>query len=290
MTFAPPTRPTTTRPGIREFHSSRRGRFGQYGAITTHFALTGTANRRSHPALIATFPNRRLEPGSPVQWRACAAAIAEFARALKQFTRPTMTKSMKLKSQKYFLQSSSASSNSSRCGCSTVSVRSPAFRSARRSRRARRATRCAFCPNTTVGDSLSQGEMEWDLFTKIVDEMSEHHMDEVHPFLMNEPLWDKELPKKIRYIADRRKPGSKMKIKINSNASFLTDDVGKQLIESRLDKINISFHGIRPEVYEFNMGNLKFEPMLKKVVRFKEQLGRRRANRTKAPRREMVKT
>lgn len=66
MTFAPPTRPTTTRPGIREFHSSRRGRFGQYGAITTHFALTGTADRRSHPALIATFPiNLAGAPGSP---------------------------------------------------------------------------------------------------------------------------------------------------------------------------------------------------------------------------------
>ncbi|MBK6938704.1 MAG: SPASM domain-containing protein [Planctomycetes bacterium] len=131
---------------------------------------------------------------------------------------------------------------------------------------------CSFCPNTTVGDALSQGTMEWDLFTKIVDEMCAHDMQEIHPFLMNEPLWDKDLPKKIRYIADKRRPGSDLKLKINTNASLLTDDMAKQLIESGLDKLNISFHGIRPEVYEFNMGNLKFEPMVKKVLRFKEML------------------
>ena len=130
--------------------------------------------------------------------------------------------------------------------------------------------RCAFCPNTTVGDDLSQGTMDWELFTKIADELTSHPMDEIHPFLMNEPLWDKELPKKIRYLADRKHP--KTQLKINTNASFLTKETAEALIDSGLNKLNVSFHGVRPEVYEFNMGNLKFTPLLRNVLRFKEMI------------------
>lgn len=139
--------------------------------------------------------------------------------------------------------------------------------------------RCAFCPNTTVGDDLSQGTMEWDLFRKIVDEMCQHPMDEIHPFLMNEPLWDKDLPEKIRYICERKHP--KTQVKINTNASFLTQETAERLIDSGLDKLNISFHGVRPEVYEFNMGNLKYAPMLRNVLRFKELLDKRTGHKPK---------
>ncbi len=134
--------------------------------------------------------------------------------------------------------------------------------------------RCTFCPNTSVGDDLSQGTMEWPLFKKIVDELVDNDVDEIHPFLMNESLWDKEITQKVRYIADRReKRGKKTPlIKINTNASFLTKDLGQRLIESGLDKLNISFHGVRPDVYEFNMGNLKHGPLLRNVLRFKEML------------------
>ncbi len=147
--------------------------------------------------------------------------------------------------------------------------------------------RCAFCPNTTVGDDLSQGTMDWDLFRKIADELTSHDMDEIHPFLMNEPLWDKDLPEKIRYLADRKKPGTK--IKINTNASFLTEGTAKRLIDSGLDKLNVSFHGVRPEVYEYNMGNLKFTPLLRNVLRFKEMIDKS-PNRKPGLRITMVKT
>ena len=130
--------------------------------------------------------------------------------------------------------------------------------------------RCAFCPNTTVGDKLSKGTMEMDLFRKIVDELTSQPMEEIHPFLMNEPLWDKDLPEKIRYLAERKQPETI--IKINTNASFLTRETGQRLIDSGLDKLNVSFHGVRPEVYEFNMGNLKHAPLLKNVLRFKAML------------------
>jgi len=130
--------------------------------------------------------------------------------------------------------------------------------------------KCAFCPNTVVGDDLSQGTMDMELFKKIADELTKHPMDEIHPFLMNEPLWDKDLPEKIKYLVDRKHP--KTLIKINTNASFLTQETGQKLIDSGISKVNISFHGVRPEVYEFNMGNLKFTPLLRNVLRFKEML------------------
>ncbi len=133
--------------------------------------------------------------------------------------------------------------------------------------------RCAFCPNTSVGGHLSPGTMDWDLFRKIADELCSQEMDEIHVFLMNEPLLDKELPEKIRYIAERKQRCTKTKI--NTNGSLLTGDMAERLIDSGLDKINVSFHGVRPEVYEFNMGNLKYEHVLKNVLRFKEMLAAR---------------
>ncbi|MDH5297123.1 MAG: radical SAM protein, partial [Nitrospirota bacterium] len=103
--------------------------------------------------------------------------------------------------------------------------------------------RCQFCPNGHTTNRLSMGSMDEDLFRKIVNEVVQHPVRRISPYLMNEPLADPRLPDLIRYITERKRRGTSTSI--STNATYLTSDMGQRLIESGLDSLMISFHGIR---------------------------------------------
>jgi MoaA/NifB/PqqE/SkfB family radical SAM enzyme len=133
---------------------------------------------------------------------------------------------------------------------------------------------CWFCPNEETLPVLDHGDMEWDLFTKIVDEVVRHPVKRISPYLMNEPLLDKEIARKIRYIADRKPRGCR--IRINTNASKLTEAKSRELIESGLDQMHVSFHGMTKETYEKSMPRMQYERNLENVLgflRIQEELG-----------------
>jgi MoaA/NifB/PqqE/SkfB family radical SAM enzyme len=86
---------------------------------------------------------------------------------------------------------------------------------------------------------------------------------------MNEPLRDRDLGGKIKYIAEKRNSNN-FSIKVNTNASFLEGDMVESLLNSGLDRLNISFHGISKEVYEKSMKGLNYERVLANVNNFLE--------------------
>ncbi len=139
--------------------------------------------------------------------------------------------------------------------------------------------RCQFCPNGHTVNRLSMGTMSEDLFRKIVEEVVQYPVKRISPYLMNEPLADPRLPDFIRYITDRKRKDTTTSI--STNATYLTDEVGERLIESGLDSLNISFHGIYKDTYEQSMGNLDWETHLHNVNRFIELKRRRKANKLK---------
>ncbi|MEJ2201875.1 MAG: radical SAM protein, partial [Desulfuromonadaceae bacterium] len=106
---------------------------------------------------------------------------------------------------------------------------------------------CQFCPNESTLGKLSTGRMDEDLFRRIIDEAVKHPVERISPYLMNEPLADPRLPDLIRYVADRKAKSTR--IKINTNASFLDETMGERLIESGLNSLHVSFHGIRKDTY-----------------------------------------
>jgi molybdenum cofactor biosynthesis enzyme MoaA len=110
--------------------------------------------------------------------------------------------------------------------------------------------------------------MEWDLFRKIVDECLHSGIERISPYLMNEPLLDRGLPQKIRYVSDNKNERSYTKV--NTNASLLTEEMGRELIQAKLDRLNVSFHGIRRTTYEASMVGLNYEDVLQKVNSFIE--------------------
>jgi len=136
---------------------------------------------------------------------------------------------------------------------------------------------CQFCPNQNTLGKISMGRMDEELFRRIIDEAVKHPVERISPYLMNEPLLDDRLPDLIRYITDRKQKITKTRI--NTNASFLTESMGDRLIESGLDRLHVSFHGIRKETYEAGMTKLDWEKNLTNVNRFIELLRRRNARK-----------
>ena len=126
--------------------------------------------------------------------------------------------------------------------------------------------RCVFCPNSILYDKLPKGTMEWDLFRKIIDEICKYNVKRISPYLMNEPLLDRDLPRKIKYIAENKRKDTI--IKINTNGSLLDDEMAEALIESGLDRINFSVHGITKRTYESQMVGLNLEKVLENIDMF----------------------
>ncbi len=129
---------------------------------------------------------------------------------------------------------------------------------------------CTFCP---VGREENKivGKMSDDLFQKIINEaLTFPGLRQINPFLLNDPLVDKTLPEKVEYIVRRRGNRKKPKVRITTNAGLLKEEVAYRLLHSGLDEINISFHSIISEVYEKMMPPLKFEPVMRNILKLVE--------------------
>ena len=132
---------------------------------------------------------------------------------------------------------------------------------------------CSFCP---VGKEENKvyGTMDDDLFRKIIDEVMVYpSLYQINPYLLNDPLVDRNLPERLAYIATKRGNRRLPRVRIITNAGLLTEKMGYRLLQAdALDEINLSFHSIQPEVYEEMMSPLKFDRVMGNILRFKEML------------------
>jgi radical SAM protein with 4Fe4S-binding SPASM domain len=110
---------------------------------------------------------------------------------------------------------------------------------------------CVFCPYRSVRGKTENSLMPDHVFKKIMDECSLYAVESVYLCLMNEPLTDKRIIDFINY-AKLKNPGAK--IKLITNAQFLSDNIARQLIDSRLDEIRFSVHGWTEDTYNKVMG------------------------------------
>src|SRR2546422_11035437 len=76
---------------------------------------------------------------------------------------------------------------------------------------------CIFCPYGQTYETQPKGKMSPELFKRIIDEAAEHEVRRISPYLMNEPLMDRDLFDKIRYI-NKTIPGCK--VVVTSNGHF----------------------------------------------------------------------
>lgn len=124
---------------------------------------------------------------------------------------------------------------------------------------------CIFCPNDEVSPRLSPRVMDETLFRKIIDDCGGHRtIKRIILYLNNEPLTDINIVQRINY-AKEKVPWAC--VHILTNGSLLDDKTQDALINSRLDWIGISMHGIRKETIRDAMG-LDSEIVLPRVLSF----------------------
>jgi MoaA/NifB/PqqE/SkfB family radical SAM enzyme len=136
--------------------------------------------------------------------------------------------------------------------------------------------RCVFCPHSRSPERIPHGRMDDALIDAIIDECSRHFVGRISPYLTNEPLLDTRMPGILASIHKRCHPF--VKTKINTNASLLTEAVGRELLDSGLSHIWFSVNGYSPKTYRASMG-LDFSATMANINAFldlKKKSGKRR--------------
>jgi radical SAM protein with 4Fe4S-binding SPASM domain len=128
--------------------------------------------------------------------------------------------------------------------------------------------RCVFCYQSDKSFSNKKsghmGYMELDLFKKVIDEL-EGNVESITLASRGEPTLHKQLGEFLDYMR-----GKFLAIKINSNASLLTDKLIHTILSSDIQTMAFSIDAADKELYEKLRVNGKFEKTLKNVERFNE--------------------
>jgi len=122
---------------------------------------------------------------------------------------------------------------------------------------------CVMCPRELL--SRKRGFMDFGLFEKIIREVSglkRKPVTHLHGF--GEPMLDKLLPERIRLA---KACGIKHTY-IVSNASLLSPEMSRKIIDAGLDKMKISFYGTDEESYNNTMKRLDFKVTFQNIKDF----------------------
>jgi MoaA/NifB/PqqE/SkfB family radical SAM enzyme len=113
---------------------------------------------------------------------------------------------------------------------------------------------CETCPRTFVAYEPPQ-TLKWEDFLRIVEQFPEMERAVLHG--IGEPLLNKDLPRMIALLKARG-----VYVLFNTNATLLTDDWARRLIDSGLDELRVSIDGADPKTYALIRG----APLLHKLV------------------------
>lgn len=106
--------------------------------------------------------------------------------------------------------------------------------------------RCSYCPKS-VGIGIDGGNMDFDLFKKVVDEMfSFQTVEQVLLGGFGEPLLYPHLEEALHYVRSRK---ADVHIATITNGTLLSEKWAFRLIEAQLNKITISLNATSSEQY-----------------------------------------
>ena len=133
---------------------------------------------------------------------------------------------------------------------------------------------CIMCPRDEHEFGRPHGTMDTENCKRSIDEVVELGCKQVLLQGFGEPLIDKKLEDKMEYAKSKG-----LRTFITSNASLMTRERSRRLIEAGLDELRISFYGMRKESYETVMVGLNFEKTMENMTDFldlRRELGLRR--------------
>ncbi len=119
-----------------------------------------------------------------------------------------------------------------------------------------------------------RGFMAMELYKKIIDEGSKKGLCSLKLMYRGEPLLHPNIVEMVRYAKEK----GIMEVMFNSNATLLTEEKARALIDAGLDKLICSVDGYTKEVYESVRIGAKFETTLqniKTLQRLKKEMGKK---------------
>lgn len=121
---------------------------------------------------------------------------------------------------------------------------------------------CLMCPRSNM--KRSTGIMSMDTFRKIVDDASAMKIRKIHLQFYGEPLLNRNLPEMISYAKSK---GIK-DVWFDTTAYLLDDILSRKILESGLDGILFSVHGLNKEKYKEIHGVDGFEKIVNNIKHF----------------------
>lgn len=124
--------------------------------------------------------------------------------------------------------------------------------------------RCPVCAHSVDGFPHVPAMSDL-IFNLCLDAIQEMKIPSISMNQNNEPLLDKKIIERIEQVVS---VGSVFDVFMNTNAVLLTEDVGKQLIDSGLHRLLIGFDGFSKNVYEQMRVGANYGLVMKNITRF----------------------
>ena len=133
-------------------------------------------------------------------------------------------------------------------------------------------TSCEMCPYESTTATEKFNLMHDNLFKKIIDEITKNKETSLIVLsLQNEPLADKNIIKRAKYIKSR---SSKIKIELVSNGYLLTPSISDEIYKI-FDIVTLSIHATTPSTYKKVMGGLDFNKTFSNLMYIKNSREKR---------------
>ena len=132
--------------------------------------------------------------------------------------------------------------------------------------------KCTFCDKLPYLKPEDFGFLDFDLFTRIIDEGAEKNLCGLKLSYRGEPLLHPRLAEMVGYA---KKKGI-LDIYFNTNAMLLSEAKSRSFMEAGLDRISVSMEGVDPTVYERERVGARFDVVkrnLERLLNLREQSG-----------------
>jgi MoaA/NifB/PqqE/SkfB family radical SAM enzyme len=121
---------------------------------------------------------------------------------------------------------------------------------------------CTTCPRT-YEELEPPADMDWDLFTSIVDQVPDLARAVLHG--VGEPMLVANLPRMVKYLKDRG-----VYVLFNTNGTILSERNGRALIDAGLDELRVSLDASNRESFKAIRGRDYFGRILRNVGAFRK--------------------
>lgn len=126
--------------------------------------------------------------------------------------------------------------------------------------------KCTFCDKLPLLAPGQFGDIDFELYTRIVDEGAEKGLCGVKLSYRGEPLLH---PRIVDMVAHAKKRGI-LDVYFNTNGMLLTEKKAQGLIDAGLNRISVSVEGTRAEPFERERVGAKFHKIMENVDRLLE--------------------